>query len=77
MGQIWLAQPIVGRTRSAPGRGALAHALQAAGEGVVFRALLPETKQVPPSAWPLDHDKRTSLLAKDRHGHHRRIHRSG
>jgi hypothetical protein len=42
----------------------LAHALQAAGEGVVFRALLPETKQVPPSAWPLDHDKRTSLLAK-------------
>ena len=25
----------------------LAHALNAAGEGVVFRALLPETKQVP------------------------------
>ncbi|HEY0998185.1 MAG TPA: VOC family protein, partial [Streptosporangiaceae bacterium] len=32
----------------------LAHALNAAGEGVVFRALLPETKQVPPSARPLD-----------------------
>ncbi len=31
---------------------------------VLNRALLPETKQVPPSAWPLDHDKRTSLLAK-------------
>ncbi|HET9079415.1 MAG TPA: hypothetical protein VFO01_02710 [Trebonia sp.] len=33
-------------------------------EGVVFRALLPETKQVPPSARPLDHHKPTSLLAK-------------
>ena len=42
----------------------LAHALHAAGEGVVFRALLPETKHVPPSARPLDHDKPTSLLAK-------------
>jgi hypothetical protein len=27
-------------------------------------ALLPETKQVPPSARPLDHHKPTSLLAK-------------
>jgi hypothetical protein len=26
--------------------------------------LLPETRQVPPSARPLDHDKPTSLLAK-------------
>jgi hypothetical protein len=42
----------------------LAHALHAAGEGVVFRALLPETTQVPPSARPLDHHKPTSLLAK-------------
>jgi hypothetical protein len=42
----------------------LAHALNAAGEGVVFRALLPETKQVPLSARPLDHRKPTSLLAK-------------
>jgi hypothetical protein len=42
----------------------LAHALHAAGEGVVFRALLPETSQVPPSARPLDHHKPTSLLAK-------------
>jgi hypothetical protein len=42
----------------------LAHALHAAGEGVVFRALLPDTKQVPPSARPLDHHKPTSLLAK-------------
>jgi hypothetical protein len=42
----------------------LAHALNAAGEGVVFRALLPETKQVPLSARPLDHHKPTSLLAK-------------
>ena len=42
----------------------LAHALNAAGEGVVFRALLPETKQVPPSARPLDHRQPTSLLAK-------------
>jgi hypothetical protein len=30
----------------------LAHALQAAGEGVVFRALLPETKQVPHQPGP-------------------------
>jgi hypothetical protein len=42
----------------------LAHALHAAGEGVVFRALLPSGKQVPPSARPLDHHKPTSLLAK-------------
>ena len=42
----------------------LAHALHAAGEGVVFRALLPETTQVPASARPLDHHKPTSLLAK-------------
>jgi len=42
----------------------LSHALHAAGEGVVFRALLPATKQVPPSARPLDHHKPTSLLAK-------------
>jgi hypothetical protein len=42
----------------------LAHALHAAGEGVVFRTLLPETTQVPPSARPLDHHKPTSLLAK-------------
>ena len=42
----------------------LAHALHAAGEGVVFRALLPAGKQVPPSARPLDHHKPTSLLAK-------------
>jgi hypothetical protein len=42
----------------------LAHALHAATEGVVFQALLPETRHVPPSARPLDHDKPTSLLAK-------------
>jgi hypothetical protein len=42
----------------------LAHALHAAGEGVVFRALLPETSEVPLSARPLDHHKPTSLLAK-------------
>ena len=43
---------------------AVTHALHAATEGVVFQALLPETKHVPPSARPLDHDKPTSLLAK-------------
>jgi hypothetical protein len=42
----------------------LSHALHAAGEGVVFRALLPDTKQVPASARPLDHHQPTSLLAK-------------
>ncbi len=42
----------------------LAHALHAAGEGVVFRALLPATNQIPSSAQPLDHGKPTSLLAK-------------
>jgi hypothetical protein len=42
----------------------LAHALHAAGEGVVFRALLPATSQVPESARPLDPRKPTSLLAK-------------
>jgi hypothetical protein len=42
----------------------LAHALHAAGEGVVFRALLPATKQTPLSVQPLDHEKPTSLLAK-------------
>ena len=30
----------------------------------MFQALLPETRHVPPSARPLDHDKPTSLLAK-------------
>ena len=42
----------------------LAHALHAAGEGVVFRALLPTASQVPASARPLDPGKPTSLLAK-------------
>jgi hypothetical protein len=42
----------------------LAHALQAAGEGVVFRALLPASNQIPASVQPLDPGKPTSLLAK-------------
>jgi hypothetical protein len=39
-----------------------AYALQAAGEGVVFRALLPAGSDCPDSALPLDHKTRTSPL---------------
>jgi hypothetical protein len=38
----------------------LAYALQATGEGVVFRSLLPTGPDAPPSAHALDHQHRTS-----------------
>jgi hypothetical protein len=38
----------------------LAYALQAAGEGVVFRSLLPPGNCCPPAALALDHENRTS-----------------
>lgn len=38
----------------------LAYALQAAGEGVVFRSLLPPGSGCPPAALALDHENRTS-----------------
>jgi len=38
----------------------LAYALQATGEGVVFRSLLPARPDAPPSALPLDHQHKTS-----------------
>lgn len=37
-----------------------AYALQAAGEGVVFRSLLPVKSDCPPAARAIDHDKETS-----------------